>query len=192
MRISYAVAMATLLFSPSALAQVKLYGQAGTFEVAGNFSFGSQTSDYDDAGKQTTAFTTISPSGGFFLMDAVQILGDVRVTNATTEFEGGGERTSQELSIGVGAGYFIGIGAIRVGPQMLLRYYSLTIEQGSAEQSDTGPGVSIGAALKVPIGSGGLVIAGLNYDYLTTSRKEPKDEGTVSGYATTVGFGIYF
>ena len=180
-----AFATAGVLCSSTAFAQVKQYGRAGTFEVAGNFTLSNTTSDYDDSGETERSETTIAPTVGFYLMDAVELLGDIRITNTSIN-----DTDGSVLAIGAGAGYFIPVGAIRVGPQILFRYYSEEI----GDFKDTGPGATVGAAAKVPIGTGGLLITGFNYDYLMTEREANgnKEDGTVSGYAFTVGFGIYF
>lgn len=191
MRIPMLVAAATLLFSSTAFAQTKQYGQAGTFEIAGTFTLSNTTSDYDNdiGGKQDRTETTITPSGGFYLMDSVEALVDVRISNTSVNDVDG-----SLFAVGAGAGYFLGIGTIRVGPQLLFRYYTREEGEGPGKFKDTGPGATVGLAAKVPIGSGGLLISGLNYDYLVTQRKigGEKGDGSVSGYAITAGFGIYF
>lgn len=188
MRILIAVAGATLLFSSTAFAQMKAYGRAGTFEVAGNFTFANTTEDYD-SGKSDRSETTISPTAGFFLMDGLELLGDVSISNVEVD-----DVKGSLLAVGAGAGYFVGVGAIRIGPQLLFRYYSNKVDFGNGTATDTGPGVKVGLAAKVPIGTGGLLIAGVNYDYLRTTRKfgGNKEDGSVSGLTTSVGFGIYF
>ena len=192
MRILTVAASAALLFSSTAFAQVKQYGHAGTFEITGTFTLSSTTSDYDEdiGGKQDRSETTITPSGGFFVMDSVEALVDVKISNTSV-----GDVDGSLLGVGAGAGYFLGIGTIRVGPQLLFRYYSREEKlDGRSLFKDVGPGVTGGLAAKVPIGSGGILITGLNYDYLVTQRKAngEKGDGTVSGYAVTAGFGIYF
>ena len=193
MRIPIAVAAATLLFSSTAFAQ-KQYGRAGTFEVSGTVTLQNQTEDYDDSGKTDTQSTTLAPVFGFYLMDNVELLGGLTIGNSSTESDGGGEVTGSIFTVDAGAGYFIPIGAIRLGPQLLFRYYSVKQDFGGADATDTGPGLSIGGAAKVPIGTGGLLIAGINYGDQMTTRKVPgnKEDGTVSGLTTAVGFGIYF
>lgn len=189
MRIPMLIAAATLLCSSTAFAQTKQYGRAGTFEIAGTFSTSSTTSDYDDSGKTDRSETTIVPHFGFFLMDSVEILTDIRISNSETN-----DIKGSEFGVGAGAGYFLGVGAIRVGPQLLFRYYSSSFGEGQGKFTESGPGATIGLAAKVPIGSGGLLLSGLNYDYIQTSRKQgsAKEDGSVSGYAVNVGFGIYF
>jgi hypothetical protein len=184
MRILYLAAAATL-FSSTAFAQVKQYGRAGTFEVAGNFTLSNTTSDYDDSGKTKRSETVIAPTGGFYLMDSVEALVDVKISNFEENDVDG-----SVFAVGAGAGYFLGIGTIRVGPQLLFRYYSSEF----GDFKETGPGATVGLAAKVPIGSGGILLSGLNYDYLSTTRKGNgvNEDGSVSGYAITVGFGIYF
>lgn len=189
MRILYVAVAAALLCSSTAFAQVKAYGEAGTFEIAGNFTLSNTTSDYDDSGKTDRSETTIAPTGGFFLMDSVEALVDVRVSNFEENDVDG-----SVFALGAGAGYFIGIGTIRVGPQLLFRYYTSDKGEGNNAFKETGPGATVGVAAKVPIGSGGLLITGLNYDYLSTTRKQgsAEEDGSVSGYAITAGFGIFF
>lgn len=189
MRILMVAAVATVLCSSTAFAQVKQYGSAGTFEVAGTFTLSSTTSDYDDSGKVEREETTITPHGGFYIMDSVEVLGDVRISNIEVN-----DVPGSTYAIGAGAGYFLGIGTIRVGPQLLFRYYTSEFGEGNGKFTESGPGATVGVAAKVPIGSGGILISGLNYDYITTSRKQgsAKEDGSVSGYAITAGFGIYF
>ena len=189
MRILMVATVATLLCSSTAFAQTKQYGQAGTFEIAGTFTLSNTTSDYDDSGEVERSETTITPHGGFYIMDSVQVLADVRISN----FEEN-DVPGSTYGIGAGAGYFLGIGTIRVGPQLLFRYYTSEFGEGQGKFSESGPGATVGVAMKVPIGSGGLLISGLNYDYITTTRKQgsQKEDGSVSGYAITAGFGIYF
>lgn len=189
MRILMVASVATLLCSSTAFAQVKQYGHAGTFEIAGTFTLSSTTSDYDKSGETDRSETTITPSGGFYIMDSVEVLADVRISNFEVD-----DSPGSTYGIGAGAGYFLGIGTIRVGPQVLLRYYTSEFGEGAGKFTESGPGGTLGLAAKVPIGSGGLLISGLNYDYIYTARKQgsEKEDGTVSGYAITAGFGIYF
>lgn len=184
MRILYLAAAATL-FSSTAFAQTKQYGRAGTFEIAGNFTLSNTTSDYDDSGETKRSEMTIAPTGGFYLMDSVEALVDVKISDIEQNDVDG-----SVFALGAGAGYFLGIGTIRVGPQLLFRYYSSEF----GDFKETGPGATIGLAAKVPIGSGGILLTGLNYDYVNTTRKGGgiNEDGSVSGYAITAGFGIYF
>jgi hypothetical protein len=185
MRIQYLAAAAMLLTSSTAFAQIKQYGRAGTFEIAGTFTLSNTTSDYDDSGKTERSDMTITPSGGFYIMDSVEALVDVKISDYEQNDVDG-----SVFGLGAGAGYFLGIGTIRVGPQLLFRYYSSEF----GDFKETGPGATVGFAAKVPIGSGGLLISGVNYDYITTTRKGGgvDEDGSVSGYAITAGFGIYF
>ena len=189
MRILMVATVATMLCSTTAFAQIKQYGRAGTFEIAGTFELSNKTSDYDDSGKVERSETTITPSGGFYIMDSVEVLADIEISNFEVN-----DTPGSTYAIGAGAGYFLGIGTIRVGPQLLFRYYTNEFGEGNGKFTESGPGAKVGVAAKVPIGSGGLLISGLNYDYITTTRKQgsAKEDGSVSGYAITAGFGIYF
>lgn len=181
-----AVVAAALLTSVPSLAMSKEYGDAGTFEVGGQFHLGSSTKKYDKADvKIEMQDTTIQPNAGFFVTDSIQVIGDLTISNYKVD-----DTDGNRFALGVGAGYLLKVGALRVGPEVLVRYYN----EKFGDTTENGPGAALQGALKVPIGTGGLLTASAGLSFFTATAKSggAKDDVTTQSFDTLVGFAIWF
>ena len=204
-RVATVIATGLLLSSGSALA--KDYGDAGTIELGGNVFFESTSTKLEDDDNnfktdESGTDITLAPDVFYYLMPGLPIIGGIELgmenqkdneddsTSATTGF-----------GVGVGTGYFVKVGAARLGPAAQLRFSQETTktDDGAGVETETtlsGPGVRLGALAKLPIGSGGVITAGLfmNYDTLKEKVKDVDGETDVTSmsFGTTVGVSVWF
>lgn len=196
-----------LLASGSALA--KDYGDAGTIEVGGTVGFGSSTTKMHETesavpGDQDTvdeSSTTIdlSPEVTFYLLPGLALLGSIGIgMDSTDDKLDDSKNSSQDMRIGVGAGYLLPIGKSRIGPAARLNYISGTDtdDDGTTktETKVTGQGVTVAGVAKLPIGGGGVITAALfmDYDMLKSDTEGSKADVTRTTIGTSVGVSIWF
>ena len=196
-------ALAAILATP-AIASAENYGSPGQIEAGGFFGIASQTITTEpEGGEEATDTVTViqmDPTVGYYVADGLEVLGTLTLTNASIKFDGADDPvTLNVIGLGAGAGYFVDLGAARIGPQVVVRYLTGTFDfGGDLKQTDQFIGAQAGAFAKLPIGGGGVLAAGLVFDYDMMTRKfelgsaEAEAEGTETQFGARVGYFVFF
>lgn len=206
MKTTTALAASCVFLLAPASAFAEGYGKPGQIEAGGLFSIESETQTLKldapgaDEIKITNTTLLLAPTVGYFVADGVQVIGQLELGQISSKLEGDSDPNNATLIIlGAGGGYFLDLGVARVGPQLLLRYGTFTFSDGDEfESSSTGFGAQLGAFVKLPINSGGVLQAGLVYDHLQVTDTtedagvEFEEEGTETQIGVRVGFSVYF
>lgn len=199
----FAPALAISMAAP-AIASAADYGTPGQIEAGGFFGIASQTAttkpEGGDETKDSLTVIQLDPTVGYFISDGLELLGTLHLTNASLKFDGADDPvTLTQIGLGAGAGYFVNMGFARVGPQVLLRFGTDTTDFGSdTSLSDQRLGAQVGAFAKLPVGGGGVLAAGLVFDYDTVGRKiefgalDSESEGTETEFGARVGYLVFF
>lgn len=208
-RILVTPALVVLVSLPT-LAAAEDYGTPGQLEAGGTFGILSETEtvkpEDGDEIETTRTQLIVNPTVGYYVTDGLEFLGGLGVISATEKVDDADPTTVMLLSLGVGAGYFAKVGAnLRVGPQLLLRYESLTLEAedpalGGISANQTGTGAELGAFAKMAIGGGGVLAAGFAVDFRNVSQSveledldvEADFEGTVTNMGARIGYFVFF
>lgn len=201
-----------LLASGSAFA--KDYGDAGTIELGGNLQFLSSTTKLEDDEGVLTSKTDrtatdmqIGPSISYYLAGGLPIIADIGIgMESSKDNEDDSTEDTQTIRFAVGSGYFLKIGAARIGPAALIGYRSETTKTkdddgagGTVESETTYTGQELvaGGVAKLPIGGGGVITAALFLQY-GMGEEEIKDapgdptEVTTVGFGTSIGVSVWF
>ena len=193
-RATVAAAFAGILSMPvlahAAGGGVTDYGQPGTIEVGGTVSFSSGSTTIKPKGggsSQTDTTTTIffGPTGGYFLTDSVELLGDIVYGSSSDKISGGGGTTSSSvIALRVGGGYYFAAGdsGMKVGPDLKIGFASVSDDFGGGNKADAAGLVALpGVTFKAPMGKdkGAVLSAGLHYDYESLSGKDKSAGGSV-------------
>lgn len=200
------LAAGLMLTSTTALA--KDYGDSGTIEIGGDVSFAStssKTEDKDVDFKQDSSGTAmeVQPSLYYYLLDGLPLIVSLELTSeSSTDNESDPKETDTTtgFGLGLGTGYFLKIGKARIGPAISLGFANETQKSkaGSAETEVTrsGPEVTIGGLAKLPVGTGGVITAGLfiENEMQTEKVKDVDGEAEVNtlSIGTSVGFSVWF
>ncbi len=180
------------------------YAMPGQLEAGGLFELSNVVDDPETDGddKLVTSVVRVAPVVGYFATKHLEFLGELdlrTVTERDEEFSAHSVRT--DVSVGVGAGYFIRIGNLHVGPRALVRIHMATVVVSGAEptgQDLQGPGAHVGLQAKVPVGGGGVVAIGVGVDRdrlrssLSGFGDLDDDTGTQTTVGTQLGFLLYF
>ena len=198
-----------LLSATSARAEMageggKEYGKAGIIDFGATFSGGTTTTEYDDAGEANdTTSVILAPTVAYFLIDSLALVGQLSV-GIVNQDEGGVKVDATGFGLGLGAAYLVNLGALHAGPAVLLRYDTLNakVDLGPGLKGDfeeSGPGATIAAIGKLPVGGGGLINLSLYYTQRMIDQSidlgpalKSDDSGTDSTIGTSVGFSVYF
>ena len=189
-----------------AVAGAEEYAKPGQIEAGGFFAVASQTikTKVDAPGAEETSDTLtailIEPTIGYFVADGLEVIGQLIVRNVSYKFDGADDPfVFTDIGLGAGAGYFLNLGVARIGPQGIVRFVNDSFTAGDFKNTGTSMGAQVGAFAKVPINSGGVLSAGLVYDYLQVTRSvddgagfEYDEEGTDTAIGARVGFLVYF
>ena len=181
--LSILVVAATLGFPAMAFAGD--YGTTGATEVGGGVSIQSVSYTYKPKGSSTdnttsTTAITLAPEVGYFVMDQIELVGRLALTNTNTE----GFNTTG-FGLGVGAAYLLPMNGIHVGPKATLGFSSTTYSEDEFSATLSGPVINIEGVAKVPFGTGGVLGAGLGLTYAPQTIS-----GDVEGSQTVTGFGL--
>lgn len=193
-----------LLTSGSALA--KDYGDAGTIELGGDFVFTSSSAklEDDDTGFKTDNTGTdleIAPSAYYYLIDGLPLIVSLELgMSSDTDNESSPKETdtTQGFGLGLGTGYFVKVGKARIGPAISLGFSTETQKSDSddSEITRSGPEVTIAGLAKLPIGTGGVITAGLfiENEMQTEKVKDVDGEADVNtlSIGTSIGFSVFF
>jgi hypothetical protein len=147
----------------------------------------------------------LAPQIGYFLSPGIQIVGQLTVGSDAVKPKGGSTTSFTLLGVGVGGAYFVKAGTVMVGPEVLLQYQDLSgkLPDPFGTGSDltitqSGPGGELALVAKMPLGGGGVITAGADYQYLSLSQDaklggvKQSDSGTAGNFGTFVGFSVYF
>ena len=197
MRTAILVVGTVLAFAGTARAEE--YGRAGVIELGGTFGIQDGTTEIEpDTGptvKYKTTDLTLAPTLGFFVSKDIQAVGRLLYVNRTVDFDGA-KNTASAVGIDGGAAYLIRVGGMRIGPQLLLGYSTVTSEnEGDPDPFvESGPEVELGAVFKAPIGGGGLIGSGVGFRYAIHSFEQGSLEGsaTATSFAVTASAGVFF
>jgi hypothetical protein len=184
-------------------AHAKQFGDSGTIEIGGSFSFQNGTTKIEpeqgDAIEYDTQEMRVAPTVGFFFGKKIEGVARLSLVNVSSDASG---TKSSGSGAGVDAGfaYLINIGAMRAGPQLLVGYSTSSSKSDLAdsEYSEAGPGAEIGAVLKVPFGAGAVLGAGVGFRYdMSTYENDvggtvSKGEATSTDLAVSASFGVFF
>ena len=200
------LAAGLMLTSTTALA--KDYGDSGTIEIGGDVSFAStasKTEDKDVDFKQDTSGTAmeLQPSLYYYLLDGLPLIVSLELSSeSSTDNESDPKETDTTtgFGIGLGTGYFLKVGKARIGPAISFGFgnETQTSKAGSAETEVTrsGPEVTIGGLAKLPVGTGGVITAGLFIEQEMQKEKVKDVDGeadvTTTSIGTSVGFSVFF
>ena len=190
----------------SGTAWAKDYGDSGTIDLSGNFGFTQRTvkmteTETDaDSLDDTNTDIEIQPEVAFFLLPGLAILGSASVSQSTLKDNLEDDTSSdQRISIQAGGGYLLGVGTARLGPFLKVGFIqgSSKSDFGGTDAEDTysGPSVQLGGAMKLPVGSGGVITAAL---MLEQNMLKYEYEGgveadvTETGVIMSLGVGVWF
>jgi hypothetical protein len=192
------LALLCALFVTPAIASANEYGEPGTIEVGGELTAGTQTTKVKNGGKQDATLVQLSPEVGYYVSEGLVLLGQLPIQSISGKDETGTKVTLTGIGIGAGAGYFIKAGTAHIGPSVLAQYQSQNIKFGDIKLDDTRPGATVRLTANLPVGHGGLISAGVHFDYASVDQKvtatglSVKDKGTATAFGTTVGFLVWF
>lgn len=178
------------------------YGDPGVIELGGTLAFQNTNTDFKSNGKQSETLAVLAPQVGYFLSPGIQLIGQLTVGSESIKPKGGDATTATLLGLGVGGAYFVKAGTVMVGPELLLQYQDLAVKfplgGSSINVTQTGPGGELALVAKMPVGGGGIITAGADYQYLSLSQDaksggvKQSDSGTEGAFGTFVGFSVYF
>ena len=153
---------------------VKDYAMRGTVELGGGIGFARST----DSGSDTTlTLVSVHPTGGYFLAPSFALLGTIDVTYLKTD-PGDSDTV---VSVLAGAGYYLPLGSVYLGPQAQIGYGQVSEE--SAFVADAA------LMLKIQIGTGGLANIGAGYRF---NRVFADSAYNLSTIAINLGFSVWF
>jgi len=194
-----------LLASGSAYA--KDYGDSGTIELGGNLQFvssSSKTEDKDINFKTDNSSTdiTLEPEVSFFLLGGLPLFVGLELgMNSSKDNEAETSQDTTKFGLNLGTGYLVKIGKARIGPAVALGFSQETRKSDNGPGADSevtrsGPGVTIAGLAKLPIGSGGVITAGLFVEnqMLTEKIKDVDNEADVTtlSFGTSIGVSVFF
>ena len=156
----------------------KDYAMRGTVELGGTAGFSRSTiSDLDT----TLTLISIHPFGGYFLAPSFALLGAIDVTYLKPD-PGDSDTT---VSVLAGAGYYLPLGSIHLGPQAMIGYGQVS----DGTDSDSAFVADAQLVLKAQVGTGGLVNIGAGYRY---NRVFADSAYNLSTIAIQLGFSVWF
>ncbi len=175
----------------ASVAEAREYGKAGTIAIGGRVGFTQTTNDFEDSGKSESSTMTVGPEIGFYPADHLELIGSLEMTQSENDDT---NETVTDLRAGAGAGFFLEAGTLHLGPVVLLTYGQEEREVGSSSETKTGPGASLSLQLRVPVSEGGLITAGIGYEYqmVDVDAGGASDSGTRGRVRSSLGFSVYF
>ena len=152
----------------------KDYAMRGTVELGGTMGFSRSTDSGADA---TLTQVAVKPFVGYFLAPSFALVGTIDVTYVKPD--PGDSNT--DVSVLAGAGYFLPLGSVYLGPQAQIGYGQIAEESAFVADAQL--------LLKVQIGTGGLANVGAGYRF----NRVFADPGyNLSTLAFNVGFSVWF
>lgn len=193
MRILLAVALAALALG--GVAQAEEYGKSGVVELGGAFGFQSGTVVIEPESGPKTEYTTtemrVSPTLGFFVKKDIQAVARLSLVNLTIDVDGA-KNTGTAIGVDLGGNYLVPVGTMRIGPQILAGYSTASSKNDTddSEYSQSGPALEAGAVVKVPVGGGGVLGAGIGFRYSMETFEADFGGGKTEGSATSTNLGM--
>ena len=205
MKRASAILMAGALLA-SGSTNAKDYGDAGTIELGGNLSFvsaSSKTEDKDINFKTDNSSTDVSlePEISYFLIGGLPLFVGLDVgMNSSKDNEADTTEDTTGFGLNLGTGYLLKIGKARLGPAISLGFSQETtkVDDGTneTERTRSGPGVTVAGLAKLPIGSGGVITAGLFVENKMHTEKIKDVDGeadiTTLSFGTSIGVSVFF
>lgn len=163
------LAFASLMLAAApASAEDKEFNAKGTVEIGGRLGF--------ESGDGAT-IVEVQPTFGYFLASSFELLGGLRVNYNKIE----GADAVTDYGLFAGAGYFIPLASVYLGPQATVGFG----HNGLADKSEMRADGTL--ALKIPFGNAALVFVGAGYRYVKVF-----DVGSRSTIAGDIGFSLFF
>ena len=169
-RLAFALALLSLAAAP-ALAEDKEFNRKGTFEIGGGLGF--------ESGDGATS-VRVQPQVGWFLASSFELLFGARIEYEKNTLASPTGSSTNWAGL-AGAGYFIPLAGVYVGPQALLGFGHVG---GPDKNQFTADG---GLSLKVPFGNAALIFVNAGYRYAKIF-----DVGSRSTIVGDVGFSLWF
>jgi hypothetical protein len=195
------LAVAAILGFP-ALASAE-YAKTGVIEIGGEVAISNDSRATKPKGgtetTETTTSITLAPEVGYFLMDQLELLGRLAITNSSTDNEGD-KSSSSAFGLGVGAAYMLPVSTIFVGPRGTIGFSSATSGSEGDTLTVSGPEIRLGGVAKVLFGNGpgGILGAGLDITYAPQSLsgagafKDVEGDSTLTGFGISTSFSVYW
>jgi hypothetical protein len=175
-------------------AQPRRYGSQGTLEISGSLALTSTASVFETSVGElagTLMDVELKPTVGYFVIDGLAVELSPFLGYQKTDVEDSPETSSVSLGAVLGVGYYFELGPVRLGPEAFAGYASTVYDDGT-EAKGSGPTFGGGAALKLPIGTGGLVDLSAGYRFESDDATNFADSISTNGLAVSAGLGIFF
>lgn len=169
-RLACVLALSTLALSSATAFAEKEFNAKGTVELGGSLGF--------ESGDGAT-IVSVKPQIGYFLASSFELISRLRVDYKKPGLINPDGETS--VGLDAGAGYFIPVAGVYLGPQALLGFG----RDGASEKNAFLAEAML--ALKVPFGNSALIFVGAGYRYTKVF-----DVGSRSTIAGDIGFSLFF
>ena len=195
------IIVAALFLLPSS-AFAHEYGTPGTIELGGFFAATSQSDKIKNGSKTDITIFQVTPEVGYYVSEGLVLIGQLPLEAGNLKDDQGSKASITQFGVGVGGGYFMHAGIAHVGPTLVAHYksnsFKFDLGGGSTTVAENSPGAEIGLRANVPVGQGGLITAGLLFDYDSIDQKisgggfSQKASGSGTSFGTAVGVLIFF
>jgi hypothetical protein len=181
--------VALIFLQGSLLAQIP----KGTFRLGPNLSHSSSTQKYDVLDLESKSSTTnLVISGGYFLINNLELSIDVQLINSKSENDGD-ELTSRGRAIGPSLTYMVFANKNLYLPLYIgMSYNTSTFEDEVDELTLKGWGYGAGLGLEFIVNNNLGARLGLQYTSGTLKEDEIDLETQLSGFQIGVGVNFYF